>query len=72
MTTSTTTTTTATTATISTEEILDAVNASRSSAEALVLTDEGELADDWHSEPADLSSEAAFRAQVAEWIEATR
>jgi len=33
----------------------------------LVVTDDGRLADDHASEPADLSSEAAFRAQVVAW-----
>lgn len=37
---------------------------------SLTLTDDGMLADDQTSEPADLSSPAAFRAQVRAWREA--
>lgn len=33
----------------------------------LSLRDDGSLGDDYHSERADLSSEAAFRAQVRRW-----
>lgn len=36
----------------------------------LVITDDGMLADDYTSEPADLSSAEAFRAQVQRWREA--
>ena len=43
--------------------------AARGSVGALVLTDDGRLADDQAAEPADLTAEDAFRRQVIAWRE---